>query len=74
VPKKIGVNPLVNSQQLSDEKFFKVLNKVSVEVEAIIFRRNDRVIFLEQELEKEKKELVKKRKYLKKEYLINAQL
>ncbi|KAH9296072.1 hypothetical protein KI387_039660, partial [Taxus chinensis] len=69
-----GINPLVNSQQLSDEKVCNALNKVSVEVEARIFGRNDRVKFLEVELEKKEEELLEKRKDLKQEELISTQL
>ncbi|KAH9301361.1 hypothetical protein KI387_012944, partial [Taxus chinensis] len=46
---------------------------VLVEVKARILGRNDRVRFLEDELEK-KKELMEKRKDLKKEEFINTQL
>ncbi|KAH9295111.1 hypothetical protein KI387_038699, partial [Taxus chinensis] len=59
---------------LSDEQVYNVLNKVSVEIEARLFRRTDRVKLLEEELEKKNKELVEKRKYLKQEDMINTQL
>ncbi|KAH9313338.1 hypothetical protein KI387_028373, partial [Taxus chinensis] len=49
------------------------LNKVSVEVKARLFGRNDRIIFLEEELEKKEEELEEKPKDLKQE-LISAQL
>ncbi|KAH9307300.1 hypothetical protein KI387_035211, partial [Taxus chinensis] len=42
VPENKGINLLVNAQQLSDEQVCNTLNKVSVEVEARIFGRNDR--------------------------------
>ncbi|KAH9323913.1 hypothetical protein KI387_018552, partial [Taxus chinensis] len=59
---------------LSDEQVCNIVNKVSVEVEAKLFGRSDRVRFLEEELEKKNKELMEKRMDLKQEDLINAQL
>ncbi|KAH9320491.1 hypothetical protein KI387_015130, partial [Taxus chinensis] len=50
------------------------LNKVSVEVEARLFERNDRIIFLEAELEKKEEELEDNSKDLKQQELISAQL
>ncbi|KAH9298146.1 hypothetical protein KI387_029828, partial [Taxus chinensis] len=67
-----GVNPMINAQQLSDEQVCNALNKVSIKVEERLFRRNDRIRFLEEELEKKKEELIEKRKYLKQEELINT--
>ncbi|KAH9308544.1 hypothetical protein KI387_036455, partial [Taxus chinensis] len=49
---------------------YNAFNKFSVEIEARLFRRNDRVRFLEEELERKKEDLIKKRKYLKKEEII----
>ncbi|KAH9291754.1 hypothetical protein KI387_043055, partial [Taxus chinensis] len=74
VPKTKGINPLVNAQRLSDEQICNALNKVSVEVEARLFGRNDRVKFLEAELEKKEEELIEKTKDLKQEELISTQL
>ncbi|KAH9301249.1 hypothetical protein KI387_012832, partial [Taxus chinensis] len=62
------------TQQLSDEQICNALNKVSVEVEARLFGRNDRVKFLEVELEKKEEELEKRTKELKHEELVSTQL
>ncbi|KAH9287554.1 hypothetical protein KI387_031671, partial [Taxus chinensis] len=59
---------------LSDEKVCNTLNKVLVEVEVRLFGRNDRVRVLEEELEKKNEEIIEKRKDLKQEELISAQL
>ncbi|KAH9325458.1 hypothetical protein KI387_005636, partial [Taxus chinensis] len=61
-------------QQLSDEQVCNALNKVSVEIEARLFGRNDRVRVLEDQLEKRKEEVVKLTKDLSLEKLISAQL
>ncbi|KAH9327490.1 hypothetical protein KI387_007668, partial [Taxus chinensis] len=47
---------------------------VMLEAEARLFGRNDRVKFVEGELEKKEEELVEKTKGLKQEELISAQL
>lgn len=51
-------NPLVNAQQLSNEQLCNALNKVTVETKDRLFGRNDRVIFLEEKLEKKEEDLV----------------
>ncbi|KAH9325533.1 hypothetical protein KI387_005711, partial [Taxus chinensis] len=52
----------------------KVLNKFLVEIEARLFRRNDRVRFLEEKSVKKNKDLIEKSKELKQEELIGAHL
>ncbi|KAH9295867.1 hypothetical protein KI387_039455 [Taxus chinensis] len=74
MPESKGDNPLVSAQQLSDEQVCNALNKVSVELEARLFGRNDRVKFLEAELEKREEELEERTKNLKQEELISVQL
>ncbi|KAH9303290.1 hypothetical protein KI387_014873, partial [Taxus chinensis] len=74
MPESKGDNPLVSAQQLSDEQVCNALNKVSIELEARLFGRNDRVKFLEVELEKREEELEERTKNLKQEELISAQL
>ncbi|KAH9315416.1 hypothetical protein KI387_024043, partial [Taxus chinensis] len=72
MPESKGENPLVNAQQLSDEQVCNTFNKFLVGVEAKLFRRNNRVRFLEEELENKKEELTEKSKELKQKDMINA--
>ncbi|KAH9300090.1 hypothetical protein KI387_011673, partial [Taxus chinensis] len=69
-----GDNPIVNMQQLSYEQVCSTLNKVSMEIEARLFSRNDRVKVLEGLLEKRKEEVVKLTKDLSLEKLFSTQL
>ncbi|KAH9308694.1 hypothetical protein KI387_036605 [Taxus chinensis] len=45
------VNPIVNSQQLDYENACNALNKVSMEIEVRLFRRNNKIKSLEKEIE-----------------------
>lgn len=50
------------------------LNKISIEVESRLFGRNDRIKFLEDELEEKEEELAERTKELSQENLISGQL
>ncbi|KAH9287566.1 hypothetical protein KI387_031683, partial [Taxus chinensis] len=57
VPESKGDNPLVNAQELSDEKVCNVLNKVMVKTEARLLACNDKIRVLEEKLGKKEEEL-----------------
>ncbi|KAH9294689.1 hypothetical protein KI387_038277, partial [Taxus chinensis] len=74
LPESKGDNPLVNSQELTDEQVCNALNKVAVETEARLFTWNDSIRALEGKLAKKEEELAKVARNLKQEELISAQL